>query len=105
MIEVTAEDEEDFVEKTLTTPRPCTIWMKGDFDRNKIDEIAKRRGIFFVNNYTHIERNEGTICLPNLSSDRELDLKSLPTALQEKVSTTQTQLQQQSDEKSTETKK
>lgn len=103
MIELIAEDEEDFVEKTLTTPRPCTIWMRGDFDRKKIDEIAKRRGIFFIN--TNIDGNEGTICLPNLSSDRELDLKSLPTALQEKVSTTQTQLPLQLEEKSTEIKK
>lgn len=46
---VFAEDEEDFVEKYLTTPRPFTIWMKKNLDLKKIHEIAKERGIFFMN--------------------------------------------------------
>lgn len=48
MIELYADDEEDFVEKCLNTQRPCTIWMKGDLDKHKIDEICKRRGIYFM---------------------------------------------------------
>jgi hypothetical protein len=67
MIELIAEDEEDFVEKSLNTPRPCTIWMRGDFDKKKIDEAAKRRGIFFLN--TNIDGEQGgTICLPQKES-------------------------------------
>lgn len=91
MIELVAEDEDDFVEKSLTTPRPCTIWMKGDFDQAKIDEAAKRRGIFFVK--TNIDGNEGSICLPqrNLSSDQASVLKNLQTKWREKESMTQTQ--------------
>ena len=58
-MEIYAEDEEDFVEKTLTTPRPCTIWMKGNFDQKKIDEAAKRRGVYFIK--TKIDNDgEGT---------------------------------------------
>lgn len=73
MLDVIAEDEEDFVEKSLTTPRPCTIWMKGDFDQSKIDEICKRRGVFFLK--TNIEGTQGTICLSNQSLDQEKDSK------------------------------
>lgn len=73
MIELIAEDEDDFVEKSLTTPRPCTIWMKGDFDQKKIDESSKRRGIFFLN--TNNNRNVGTICLSNHVLDLEKDSK------------------------------
>jgi hypothetical protein len=61
MIILIAEDEDDFVEKSLTTPRPCTICIRGDFDQAKIDEAAKRRGIFFLK--PNINRNEGSICL------------------------------------------
>lgn len=69
-IDVFADTEEDFVELSLTTPRPCTVWMKGDLDQQKIDEICKRRGIFFVK--THIDGTEGFICLPQ-NSDQEKD--------------------------------
>ena len=48
MIELYADDEEDFVEKSLNTPRPCTVWMRGDFSQLKIDEIFKRGGICFI---------------------------------------------------------
>lgn len=58
IIEVYADDEEDFVEKSLNTPRPCTVWMRGNFDQNKIDEICKRRGVFFLK--TNIDGNEGS---------------------------------------------
>ena len=103
-MEIYAEDEEDFVEKTLTTPRPCTIWMKGNFDQKKIDEAAKRRGVYFIK--TKIDNDgEGTICLPSLSSDRELDSKDLPTILQKKMFETQMPSQQQLEEESTEIKK
>jgi len=48
MIEVYTDNEEDFVEKFLSTPRPCTIWMRGDLNQDKIEEISKRRGICFI---------------------------------------------------------
>jgi hypothetical protein len=91
MIELIAEDEDDFVEKSLTTPRPCTIWMRGDFDQAKIDEAAKRRGIFFLK--TNINGNEGSICLQqrNRSLDLASALKSSQIKWQEKESMTQTQ--------------
>jgi hypothetical protein len=70
MIELVAEDEEDFVEKSLTTPRPCTIWMPLHCDQKKIDEICKRRGIFFVK--TNID---GEVRCLYLNLDQENALK------------------------------
>lgn len=84
-IEVYADDEEDFVEKSLSTPRPCVIWMKGDFDQQKIDEICKRKGVFFIK--TNINGTEGTICLPQKpDSDQVSDSKSLRIKWPEKES-------------------
>ena len=105
MIEVIAEDEDDFVEKSLSTPRPCTIWMKADFDQKKIDEATKRRGIVFIK--TNIEGDEGNICLQRKNQSLALAsaLKSSQTKWHAKESTTLTLLPLLSDEKSTETKK
>ena len=57
MTDIYAENEEDFVEKCLTSPRPCTVWMRGDFCQDKIDEICKRRGIFFFPNFLTEKNN------------------------------------------------
>ena len=67
--EVFAYTEEEFVELSLTTPRPCTVWMRGDLDQEKIDEICKKRGLFFVK--TDIDGEEGFVCVSN---DQIVDL-------------------------------
>ncbi len=61
-IEVYAEDEEDFVEKYFCTPRPCIIWTKPDFDKQKMNKLMENRGYFFMN--TNIDGIQDTICLP-----------------------------------------
>lgn len=61
-IDVYADTEEEFVEKSLTTRRPCTVWMRGSLDQKKIDQLLKERGIVFVNTSLDQDKN-GTIYL------------------------------------------
>lgn len=69
MIELIAEDEDHFIELYLTTPRPFNIFVKGDFDEKKINEAAKRKGIFFVR--TNIDGIGETICLPHKNQNSQ----------------------------------
>lgn len=75
LLEVYADDEEDFVQKFLITPRPCVIWMKGNFDKEKIDKICERRGIYFIN--ADFNGKKGITCLPQKPNlDQASDSKS-----------------------------
>ncbi len=67
-IEVYVEDEEDFVNAYLNTPRPCIIWTRPNFDVEKMKELMSERGFVLLTNLDEIKH---ATCFPFLEKERE----------------------------------